>query len=151
MLGRGQSFRIRSLPPLEQIRRAVSNILRRWPDAVCTPEDRDRERLAKEMLGRVSEWDWTNITTQRVNSAAVAVFDEERRSCEDLSRVREFYLTEIATREPGAFLDGMVGVYIESFAQGRDHTRHLGEHAEEALVARDASDVLGRASALDVD
>jgi len=127
MLSRGQSFRIRALPSLQQVRRSVSNILSRWPDAVRTPEDRDRERLANEMLRRVSEWDWTNITTQRVNSAAVAVFDEERRSRQDLSPVREFYLTEIAAREPGAFLDGMVGVYIESFAPGRDHTRHLAK------------------------
>ncbi|WP_349773956.1 EH signature domain-containing protein [Mameliella alba] len=137
MLDRGQSFRIRSLPPLDQVRRSVSNILSRWPDAVRTPEDRDRERLAKEMLRRVSEWDWANITTQRVNSAAIAVFDEERRSRQDLSSVREFYLTEIATREPGAFLDGMVGVYIESFEPGRDHTRHLAK----ALAER--SDDLG--------
>ena len=125
VLSNGQSFRNHSLPSLQKVRRSVSDILSRWPDAVRKPEDRDRERLAKEMLRRVLEWDWTNITTQRVNSAAVAVFDEDRRSREDLSPVREFYLTEIATREPGAFLDGMVGVYIESFAPEQDHTRQL--------------------------
>ena len=131
MLSRGQSFRVRSLPPLEQVRRSVSNILSRWPDAVRTPENRDRERLAKEMLRRVSEWDWTNITTQRVNSAAIAVFDDERQSRQDLSSVREFYLAEIATRPPGAFLDGMVSVYIESFTPGRDLTRQLAKALEE--------------------
>lgn len=132
MLSQGQSFRIRSLPPLEQVRRSVSGILNRWPDAVRTPENRDREKLAKEMLRRVSEWDWTNITTQRVNSAAIAVFDDERQSRQDLSPVREFYLTEIATREAGAFLDGMVSVYIESFVPGADHTQYLAQ----ALVQR---------------
>ncbi|MCA1335466.1 hypothetical protein LC066_06970 [Pseudooceanicola marinus] len=134
MLSRGQSFRIRSLPPLEQVRRSVNGILNRWPDAFRAPEDRDRERLAQEMLRRVSEWDWTDITTQRVTSAAVAVFDQERRSRPDLLPVRKFYLSEIATREPGAFLDGMVGVYIDSFAPGADHTRHLAK----ALVERGA-------------
>ncbi|MGK7727333.1 EH signature domain-containing protein [Marinovum sp. B10] len=134
ILGRDQPFRIRSLPPLERIRRSVSSILSQWPDAVRTPQDRDRERLAKEMLRRISEWDWSNITTQRVSSAAVAVFDEERRLRHDLLPVREFYLTEVATREPGAFLDGMVSVYLESFAPGADHTRHLAE----ALAERSA-------------
>ena len=127
ILGRNRPLRSRSLPPLEQIRLSVSSILSRWPDAVRKPEDRDRENLAKEMLRRISEWDWSNITTQRVGSAAVAIFDEERRSRQDLLPVREFYVTEIASREPGAFLDGMVGVYVESFAPGADHTRYLAQ------------------------
>ncbi len=97
-----------------------------------TPDDRDREKLAIKMLQRVTNWDWTNVTTQRVNSTAMAVFDEERRSRHDLAPVREFYLNEIATREPGAFLDGMVGIYIESFETGPDHTRHHGQGPRQA-------------------
>ncbi|MXU65915.1 EH signature domain-containing protein [Oceanomicrobium pacificus] len=137
LLSRGQSFRVRALPSLEQIRRRISNIRSRWPNAVRTPEDRDRETLAMEMLRRVTEWDWSNITTQRVTSAAIAVFDDDRRSRLDLSPVREFYFTEIATREPGAFLDGMVGVYIESFTPGAEHTQNLAKALE------DRSDELG--------
>lgn len=139
MLQRGQSFRTRVLPPLDQIRRSVEHILARWPDAVRTPEDRDREKLAQNMLSRVSNWEWEQITTQRVISAAVAIFDEERRSRPDLATVRDFYLSEIATREPGAFIDGMVGVYVDSFTPGADHTRDLAN----ALVQR-SSDLGGR-------
>ncbi|UWR10923.1 EH signature domain-containing protein [Sulfitobacter mediterraneus] len=111
----------------------------RWPDAVRTPEDRDREKLAQNMLLRVSDWNWQNITTQRVISAAVAVFDNERCNRPDLLDVREFYLSEISSREPGAFLDGMVGVYIDSFQPDADHTRNLAN----ALSMR-SSDLGGR-------
>lgn len=127
MLNRGSSFQSRALPSLTQVRRSVSDILRRWPDAIRRPEDRDRERLSKEMLRRVSTWDWSDITTQRVISAAMAVFDDERRARPEFAPVREFYLSEIATREPGAYLDGMVEIYIDSFSPGADHTRHLAK------------------------
>jgi len=111
----------------------------RWPDAVRTPEDRDREKLAQDMRLRVSEWNWENITTQKVISAAVAIFDKERCNRPDLLNVREFYVSEIATREPGAYLDGMVGVYLDSFTVGADHTLNLAR----ALSAR-GSDLGGR-------
>lgn len=127
VLERGQSFRTRVLPPLDQISRSVENIMSRWPNAVHTPEDRDREKLARNMSLRVSNWDWENITTQRVISAAVAVFDKERCKRPDLSEVRDFYLSEILTREPGAFVDGMVGVYVDSFTMGAEHTRELAK------------------------
>lgn len=138
-IGRIGALRTRALPPLDQIRRSVDRIVSRWPDVMRTPEDRDRERLARDMLTRITQWNWENITTQRVISAAIAVFDEERRTRPDLSPVREFYLSEIKAREPGAFLDGMVGVYIDSFAPGTDHTRFLAK----ALQHR-GSDLGGR-------
>ncbi|QUS35559.1 EH signature domain-containing protein [Falsirhodobacter algicola] len=138
-LQRLETLRTRALPPLDGIRRSVASILARWPDAVRTPEDRDREKLALNMLSRVQNWKWDDITTQRVISSAVAIFDEDRRTRMDLEPVRSFYLSEIATHEPGAFLDGMVGVYIDSFAPGTDHTRHLAK----ALAAR-SRDLGGR-------
>ncbi|MEC8628934.1 MAG: EH signature domain-containing protein [Pseudomonadota bacterium] len=117
----------RALPPLDTIRRSVDSIIARWPGAVRAPDDRDRERLALEMLSRVTEWRWGDITTQRVISAAIAIFDHDRRDREDLKPVRDFYLSEIATREPGAFLDGMVSVYIDSFKPRARHTKLLAE------------------------
>lgn len=78
---------------------------------------------------RVQDWKCDDITTQRVISSAVAIFDEDRKTRTDLLPVHSFYLSEIATREPGALLDGMVGVYIDSFVLGADHTRHLVYHA----------------------
>ncbi|AUJ63886.1 hypothetical protein B9057_05980 [Aestuarium zhoushanense] len=130
LLSRLLPLRTRALPSLDQIGRSVTSILKRWPNAVKTPEDRDREKLAMEMLGRVDRWSWEDVTTQRVISAAVAVFDAERRDRSDLAPVRAFYLEEIETREPGAFLDGMVGVYIDSFKSKADHTRSLGRALE---------------------
>ncbi len=139
MLSRTRSLRTRALPPLDQIRRSVAHILNHWPGAVHTPEDRDREKLAKEMLRRVLGWDWQHITTQRVISAAIAVFDTERRGRPDLAPVREFLMSEIASRDAGAFLDGMVGVYVDSFAPGADHTRHLAQ-----ALARRSGELGGR-------
>ncbi|MFC3167724.1 EH signature domain-containing protein [Paracoccus fontiphilus] len=139
MLSRSQPLRTRALPPLDQIKRSVERVLTRWPDAVFTPEDRDRERLAQNMLSRVSHWQWKTITTQRVISAAIAVFDGERCERPDLTPVREFYYSEIASREPGTFLDSMVGIYIESFTPGARHTLQLAR----ALEKR-ASDLGGR-------
>lgn len=127
LLIRLEPLRKRALPPLDKIGKSVASILTRWPDAVRAPDDRDREKLALEMLFRIGDWQWEDITTQRVISAAVAVFDEDRRARPDLAPVREFYLSEIATREPGAFLDGMVGVYLDSFTAGSDHTRQLAK------------------------
>ncbi|MCA0045325.1 EH signature domain-containing protein [Celeribacter litoreus] len=126
-------LRTRALPPLDRIRRSVEGILSRWPDAAPKPEERDREKLALEMLSRVEGWRWDDISTQRVISAAVAVFDEHRRQRADLEPVHSFYLSEIATREPGAFLDGMVGVYMDSFAPGSLHTRLLARALSERI------------------
>lgn len=139
LLGRISPLRARALPPLDQIRRAVGGILTRWPDAVRKPEDRDREKLALNMLFRVTNWEWEGITTQRVISAAVAVFDEERRTRADLAPVRDFYLSEIERRETGAFLDGMLSVYVDSFATGVDHTRLLAK-----ALGRRSADFGGR-------
>ncbi len=127
LLHRPNTLQKRILPPLDQVHRSVNSILSRWPDAIKTPENRDREKLALDMLSRVQNWNWDNITTQRVISAAVAVFDDERRTRSDLEPVQRFYLSEIETRQPGAFLDGMVGVYIDSFQPGAPHTRFLAK------------------------
>ncbi|CUJ83691.1 hypothetical protein PH7735_00294 [Shimia thalassica] len=127
LLGQPNPLRNRVLPPLDQISRSVTSILSRWPATIKAPEDRDREKLTLNMLFRVQNWKWENITTQRVISSAVAVFDEERRTRADLAPVRSFYLSEIETRQPGAFLNGMVGVYIESFEPGASHTRLLAQ------------------------
>ena len=80
LLQRLETLRTRALPPLDGIRRSVGSIMARWPDAVRVPEDRDREKLALNMLFRVQNWKWDDITTQRVISSAVAIFDEDRRA-----------------------------------------------------------------------
>jgi len=122
----------RALPPLDAVIRAVERVTKRWPDAVHTPEDRDRERLAMAMLRCVEAWNWDGMTTQRVISAAVAVFDKKRRGREDLAPVRAFYLNEIAVSPSGAFLNGMMQVYIDSFTIDAAHTTDLAR----ALSAR---------------
>lgn len=131
------------LPPLDGIGRAVSRITDRWPDLVKKPDDRDREKLALNMLLRVQNNRWNDITTQRVISAAIAIFDDDRRMREDLAPARQFYLEEIAAAKPGPFLDGMVEVYVESFERNAVHTRLLAK----ALGARTA-DLSGRQSKL---
>lgn len=127
LLSRQGPLSSRVLPPLDGIGRAVAKITDRWPDLVKKPEDRDREKLALNMLFRVQNDRWNDITTQRVISAGIAIFDEDRRSREDLTPAREFYFQEIAAARPGPFLDGMVGVYVESFEPGADHTLLLAK------------------------
>ncbi|SHM66364.1 EH signature domain-containing protein [Roseibium suaedae] len=139
LLARRGVLHTRTLPPLDQIHRSVGSILAKWPDVVRTPSAEDREKLALNMLFRVQNWKWDDLTTQRVISAAVAVFDEERRERADLRPVRDFYLAEISTCNKGAFLDGMVGVYVDSFVPGAAHTRILAQ----ALAVRSA-DIGGR-------
>lgn len=117
----------RVLPALEGVGQAVSKITARWPGFVMKPDDRDRERLALNMLLRVNNNRWEDITTQRVILAAIAIFDEDRRMRDDLTPVRTFYFDEITAAKPGPFLDGMVGVYVESFDQEALHTQRLGE------------------------
>lgn len=124
-LRRSVSLVSRTLPPLDAIRRSVERVSRRWPDAVSTPEDRDRERLALAMLRCVRDWDWSGTTTQRVISSAIAIFDNERCTRPDLEIVRDFYFDEVTKRPPGAFLDGMLRVYIDSFSSDASHTLEL--------------------------
>lgn len=139
LLSKTSPIRSRAFSGLNEINRVVARVTARWPDAISKPADRDREKLAQEMLRRVRDWDWSNITTQRVLSAAVAVFDEERRERDDLSNVRAFYIDEIATREPGVFLDGMVRIYVESFEAKAHHMRQFAgalELRKDALQGR---------------
>jgi hypothetical protein len=117
----------RALPSLDEVRRSVDRVVHRWPDAVKVPEDRDRERMAQEMARRVNDWDWKGVKISRITTAAVAVYDEERSARPDLAEVRQFYLDEIAAREPGSFLNAMVWVYVESFQQGAAHTLALAK------------------------
>ena len=137
LLERSPRLHTRAIQATTDIERAVDRVLTRWPDAVRSPDDRDRERLALEMLRRVTDWDWNAISTQRVLSAAVAVFDAERCRRNELAPLRRFFLEEIAARPPGAFIDGMVRVYVECFATGPGHTPKLAS----ALSQR--ADVLG--------
>ena len=122
-----QRLHPRALPPLNNIQHSVGNILKRWPDAVNLPKDRDREHMALEMLRRINEWDWDGVKTSRITTAAVAVFDDQRCDRPDLENVRRFYFEEISIREPGSFLNAMVWVYIDSFREGAAHTLALAK------------------------
>ncbi|MBN7764083.1 hypothetical protein JYP52_23380 [Nitratireductor aquibiodomus] len=120
----------RALPPLDAIGKAVERISRRWPDAITVPAEKDREQLAMEMLVRVRNWSWNDLRLSRVMSAAMAVFDEERRSRDELTEVREFYLRELAETDSLTFLKGMLQVYLETFEPDSAATDKLAEALE---------------------
>ena len=122
-----QMLNPRALPSVVSINRAVENILKRWPDVVAVPEDRDRERMALDILRRVLSWDWEGLKTSRITTAAVAVFDQERCARPDLAPARQFFLNEIAARPSGSFLNAMVWIYIDSFRHGAEHTKTLAK------------------------
>ncbi|SPJ29418.1 EH signature domain-containing protein [Falsiruegeria mediterranea] len=132
VLSNRPAMTVHAMPALDPIRSAVGRVLKRWPDAVKVPQDHNRERMAMEMLNRVQRWSWDGVKTSFINSAAVAVFDSQRRERADLAQVRDFYLAEINARPAGAFLNAMVWVYIDSFSPKASHTRDLAK----ALNAR---------------
>lgn len=126
-----QTLNPRVLPSFDAVRRAVDAVIKRWPDAVVIPEEQDRERIAMEMQRRVVEWEWEGLKTSRITTAAVALFDSERCTRDDLSLGRQFYFDEISARPSGSFLDAMVWVYIESFTDGSEHTLKLADALRE--------------------
>ena len=113
------------LPALTHLERAVRRVLDRWPDVKPEPPEKERNALAREMLGRVERSDWSGVSTWRVTAGAVAAFDEARRDAEALAPLRAFYLREIEATEQQSILDGLFWVYIESFYPGADHTKRL--------------------------
>ncbi|WP_177190343.1 EH signature domain-containing protein [Tranquillimonas rosea] len=133
----------RVMPPLTSLDRAVARIVARWPDVVAVPEAKDREALAMEMLLRVTRWSWTDVKLSRVMSAAVAVFDADRRDRPDLAPVRAFYREETGLTDSPTFLKGMVEIYLESFDPGSPHTTMLAD-----ALSRRRSDFDRRSAAL---
>ncbi len=133
----------RVVPPIAPIAKSVERITARWPDVIVVPEERDREALAMEMLLRVTRWSWQDVKLARVMSAAVAIFDRDRRDRRDLAPVRAFYIEETRLTDSPTFLKGMVEVYLDSFDPEASHTERLAP----ALSHR-ASDFDGRTAAL---
>ena len=79
--------------------RAVRRVQDRWPGVKPEPPEKERNALAREMLGRVERSDWSGVSTWRVTAGAVAAFDEARRDAEALAPLRAFYLREIEATE----------------------------------------------------
>lgn len=129
-----QELKVRVLPHLNALQSSVERVLQRWPDTVTAPQPKEREQIAQDMLRRVKNWNWEEdkLNTQHTTSAALAVFDAERCEREDLSQVRDFYISEIEVSPPGPFLDAMLQVYIDSFSAKMSHTQRLAQ----ALVGR---------------
>lgn len=122
VLQRHQAYQPRSLSGLAPLAAAAERVLARWPDAVKEPEENDRERIVQEMLRRLKQNDWSELRTSFVASAAVALFDGERRERPDLGQLRQFYLDEIVANDSGAFRRAMVAVYIGSYFPMAIHT-----------------------------
>lgn len=115
------------LPKLVELDRAVAKVTAQWPDVAVIPEMANRAALAREMLRRVTDWDWEAVPTQRVTEAAFAAFDEHRRDEVDLKPLRDFYLREIGENDQEPFLTAMFRVYLDSFAPAATHTINLAK------------------------
>lgn len=121
-----QPFHPSPFSSLAPIAAATERVLARWPDAVKEPQDNDRERIVAEMKRRLEESDWRDLQTSFVTSAAVALFDEQRRARENLGPLREFYFDQIVANDSAAFRNGMLAVYLASYQPGAAHTVRLG-------------------------
>jgi len=138
--GRALILGVGVLPALNELTQAVGRVTTRWPDVVVVPEMASRDRLAREMLERVTEWNWAGVSTQRVTAAAFAAFDQERRDKALLEPLRSFYLREIGNSDQEPFLAAMFRVYLDSFVPGASHTLGL------AAVLRTRNSDLGPAA-----
>lgn len=125
VLKRHQPYQPRPLSGLGPLASAAERVLARWPDAVKEPEEKDRERIVREMQRRLEQGDWRNLRTSFVTSAAVALFDQERRERPDLAQLRQFYFDEITANDSAAFRRAMVAVYIGSYMPRAAHTLAL--------------------------
>lgn len=126
VLSRRQPYQPRALASLNPLSSAAERILARWPDAVKEPPDADRERIVLEMQRRLEQGDWNDLSTSFVTTAAVALFDSDRRLRESLGPLRQFYLDEILANDSASFRSGMAAVYVGSYQPGATHTVRLG-------------------------
>ena len=126
VLGQLQPYRPRALPSMMPIVTAVERVLARWADVVKEPPESDRERIVMEMKRRLEEDDWRDLHTSFVTSAAIALFDEQRRVRENLGPLRQFYFDEVVASDSKAFRNGMFSVYLSSYQPGATHTVRLG-------------------------
>lgn len=143
LLAKRHIMDVRATAPDKSLPRSIERVLARWPNAIIAPEKREREALAIEMLARVTKWSWKDLKLSRLLSAAMAIFDDERRDRPDLEVVRHFLLAETRQSENTTFLHGMVQVYIETFDPKASHTNELSA----ALSSRTAA-FQGRTSSL---
>lgn len=114
-----------ALPSLTKLSTALKRIHDRWPNIVVKPQDRDREVLVQAMRQRLDHDDWSGATMSDVTSAAVALFDEERRARADLAALRQFYCAEVSCNNNASFLRSMFEVYVESYVPRAPHTIEL--------------------------
>jgi hypothetical protein len=124
-LGNPPSFQPIALPAMNRLASTTDRILARWPDVVVEPPDRDRERLVQEMQRRLETGDWGDTRMSLVTTAAVALFDKDRRERSDLAALRRFYCEEIEGSDRRTFLNTMVAVFISSYEPGEAHTAAL--------------------------
>lgn len=125
-----------ALPEFWNLERSVDRVTSRWPDAVQEPDERDRDQLCREMLRRVTDWDWQNVPMMRVTSTAVAAFDKIRCNSIEFAPLREFLINETAVSKSPAFRAAMLSVYVGSYHPDATHTRTLAK----ALSASNESD-----------
>jgi len=126
VLSKRQPYQPRALSSLNPLASAAERILARWPDVVKEPADADRERIVLEMKRRLEENDWRDLRTSFVTTAAVALFDSDRRFRENLAPLRQFYFDEILANDSASFRSGMAAVYVGSYHPGATHTVRLG-------------------------
>jgi EH_Signature domain len=123
--GAGSTLNGGVLPALTHLERAVRRVQEQWPGVKPEPQEKERNALAREMLGRVERSDWSGVSTWRVTAGAVAVFDEARRDSDVLAPLRAFYFREIESTDQPTILNGLFWVYVESFDPIATHTNRF--------------------------
>lgn len=113
---------------------AVQSVLKRWPDVVPEPDEKDREALVQTVKSKLEKDDWERTRMSLMVAAARALFDETRRSRRDLVALRVFYFEETEVSTSTTFLGAMASVYFGSYVPNAQHTRQL---ADALRISRD--------------
>ena len=124
LLGKRIEFHSIASPSLAKLASAAERIFRRWPNIFVPPQERNRDALVEAMRRRLVRNDWSGATVADVTSAAVALFDSERRDRQSLAELRQFCCAEIiaSSSRRTSFLSAMFAVYLESYVPGAPHT-----------------------------
>jgi hypothetical protein len=121
-----------AIPALNLLESAARRILSRWPDIKPVPEEKDQERLIRELQRRILSDDWQGATWSFAIAAGWATFDRFWRDRAEMASLREFYCREIRASKRLSFLSAMLEIYLQTYAPGARHTRELAAALSEA-------------------
>jgi hypothetical protein len=127
ILNRPSEWSVPAIAHSKVLSAAVQGVLKRWPDVVPEPDEKDREILVQTVKSKLDNDDWKGTRMSLMVSAARALFDETRRVRRELLALRVFYFEETKASTSSTFIGAMAAVYFGSYVPNAPHTRQLAD------------------------